>query len=37
MVASFSKRVALLGRKINATHDALLDADHVFGKGKRNL
>lgn len=34
MVTSFSKRVVLLGRKIDAVDTALLDGDHIFWNGK---
>jgi hypothetical protein len=33
IIASFLKRIALLGRKIDAADTTLLDAEHVFGKG----
>ena len=33
MVTSFPKRIAILGRKLEATNAAPMDADHIFGRG----
>jgi hypothetical protein len=37
MVTSFPKRLALLGRKIEATNAAPMDADHVFERDSLDL